>query len=46
LQGVLIKGKTIENDTIIFDISAIPSGIYFVELSKGRDKRIIKVLKP
>ena len=46
LQGILISGKIVENDSLSFDISNIPSGIYIVELSKGVNKRVIKIMKP
>jgi len=46
LLGVLISGKQIESGSIIFDISRLPSGIYFVVLSKGFNKKVVKVLKP
>jgi len=46
LQGELVASRTVENDSLSFDISNIPSGIYLVELSKGLNKKVVKVLKP
>jgi len=46
LQGKLVSGKIVENDTLSFDITKIPSGIYILELSKGVNKRVIKIMKP
>jgi hypothetical protein len=46
LKGKLVSGKIVENDSLSFDISKIPAGIYIVELSKGVNKRVIKIMKP
>lgn len=46
LQGILISGKIVERDSLSFDISRIPSGIYLLELSKGANKRVLKIFKP
>ena len=46
LQGEFVSGKIVENDSLSFDISKIPSGIYIIELSKGVKNRVFKVFKP
>jgi hypothetical protein len=46
IQGKLVSDKIVENNSLSFDVSKIPSGIYLVELSKGVSKRVIKILKP
>ncbi len=46
LQGKLVSDKIVENNSLSFDVSKIPSGIYLVELSKGVSKRVIKIMKP
>jgi hypothetical protein len=46
LQGGLISGKYVENDSLSFDISKIPSGTYILELSKGISKKVFKIRKP
>jgi hypothetical protein len=46
LQGVLVSGKFVERDIVTFDISDLPSGIYFAVLSKGVNSRVVKLIKP
>jgi hypothetical protein len=46
LQGKLLSQKIVESDSLTFDISEIPSGVYILELSKGLNKKGIKILKP
>jgi len=45
-QGMEIIKKAIESDLLTFDISTLSSGIYFIVLSKGREKLVEKVIKP
>ena len=46
LQGGLVSSKVVGSDSLMFDISKIPSGIYIVELSKGIIKKVFKIRKP
>jgi hypothetical protein len=46
LQGGLVISKLVESDILVFDISSLPSGIYFAVLSKGENRRVAKVVKP
>ena len=45
-QGGLVMSTLIESDTVIFNISSLPSGVYLVVLSKGANLRVTKVMKP
>ena len=45
-EGSLVSSKILESNVTIFDISSDHSGIYFVVLSKGENRRVAKVIKP
>jgi hypothetical protein len=45
-EGSLVSSKILESNVTIFDISSDHSGIYFVVLSKGENRRMAKVIKP
>lgn len=42
--GGLVLHKLVESDILVFDISSFPSGIYFVELSNGEQRKVEKVI--
>jgi|WetSurMetagenome_2_1015567.scaffolds.fasta_scaffold03649_2 uncharacterized protein YjdB len=46
MQGCLVLSKLVESDIFVFDISALPSGIYILVLSKGDNIKVAKVIKP
>src|ERR1035437_9724702 len=45
-EDSLVSSKILESNVTIFDISSDHSGIYFVVLSKGENRRVAKVIKP
>jgi uncharacterized protein YjdB len=45
-QGALLLSDIVNSDVVVFDISALHSGIYIVVLSKGDNQRFAKVIKP
>lgn len=45
-NGVLVSTKFVESNSIKFDLTNLLSGIYLVKLSKGVDKKVVKVIKP
>jgi uncharacterized protein YjdB len=45
-QGGLVKSKVLESDSLSFDISSLPAGIYLVTASKGDIVKISKFIKP
>ena len=45
-QGALVLSNLINSDIFVFDISSLPTGMYLVVLSKGKNIRVAKVIKP
>lgn len=45
LSGLQIKSLNIEDGTNFVDLSGLPSGIYFLELSTGKNKHYKKIVK-
>ncbi len=46
IQGSLLLSKLVNSDVLVFDISSLHSGLYIVVLSKGKNIRMAKVIKP
>ena len=46
IQGGLVISKIVNSDVLVFDISSLHSGLYIVVLSKGKNLRMAKVIKP
>ena len=46
MNGALIASKLVESDILVFDASSLHSGMYIVVLSKGENRRVVKVIKP
>jgi uncharacterized protein YjdB len=46
IQGSLLQSKLVNSDVLVFDISSLHSGLYIVVLSKGKNIRMAKVIKP
>lgn len=44
--GASLSRKIVDSDNVVFDISRLSRGIYFVVLSKGITSKVIKVMKP
>jgi hypothetical protein len=45
-QGCLMLSKLMDSDSVIFDVSSLPSGMYIVVLSRGDELKIAKIIKP
>jgi hypothetical protein len=45
-QGGVVFSKHVERDNVIFDSSSLSSGLYFIGLSNGKHRRVVKVIKP
>jgi len=44
--GGLVISEIVNSDVLVFDISSLHSGLYIVVLSKGKNLRMAKVIKP
>jgi Leucine-rich repeat (LRR) protein len=45
-QGRLLSNKLVVSNIISFDISSLSSGLYFVVLSNGTQRKVVKVISP
>jgi hypothetical protein len=46
LFGKPLSSKTIDADLLVFDISSLPKGLYFVLITNGGQRIVKKVIKP